>query len=345
MVSGCDNLKLNDDPEAPSRRRVRRRRSKRQLSQKTGTSDSISLYLNEIGEVPLLTGPEEAVLAREISEGMEAEARLAELYATEEVEGFESENLLRLQELQRDGEYARDQLTRANLRLVVSIAKKYSNYGLPLLDLVQEGNMGLMRAVEKFDGTKGYRFSTYATWWIQQAVSRAVSNQARTIKIPIHTIEAMNKVTRAQRELEKELGRKPSTAETSERTGLDPEKVEELIQLNSNQGTLSLDLPMGDDDGFNLAEVLSDSEDEGPESAAIKELLKGAISETLDGLDKREREIVEMRFGLEGQDPKTLDEIGSHFGVSRERIRQVETRILSKLRYRSDLKSLIEFMN
>ena len=345
MVSGCDSLKLNDDPEAPSRRRVRRRRSKRQLSRKTGTSDSISLYLNEIGEVPLLTGPEEAVLAREISEGMEAEAQLAELYATEEVEGFESENLLRLQELQRDGEYARDQLTRANLRLVVSIAKKYSNYGLPLLDLVQEGNMGLMRAVEKFDGTKGYRFSTYATWWIQQAVSRAVSNQARTIKIPIHTIEAMNKVTRAQRELEKELGRKPSTAETSERTGLDPEKVEELIQLNSNQGTLSLDLPMGDDDGFNLAEVLSDSEDEGPESAAIKELLKGAISETLDGLDKREREIVEMRFGLEGQDPKTLDEIGSHFGVSRERIRQVETRILSKLRYRSDLKSLIEFMN
>jgi len=338
-------LKLGDDSEALSRRRVKRRRSKRQLSQKTGTSDSISLYLNEIGEVPLLTGSEEAVLAREISEGMEAEAQLAELYATEEVEGFESENLLRLQELQRDGEYARDQLTRANLRLVVSIAKKYSNYGLPLLDLVQEGNMGLMRAVEKFDGTKGYRFSTYATWWIQQAVSRAVSNQARTIKIPIHTIEAMNKVTRAQRELEKELGRKPSTPETSERTGLDPEKVEELIQLNSNQGTLSLDLPMGDDDGFNLAEVLSDSEDEGPESAAIKELLKGAISETLDGLDKREREIVEMRFGLEGQDPKTLDEIGSHFGVSRERIRQVETRILSKLRYRSDLKSLIEFMN
>ena len=338
-------MKLGDDSEALSRRRVKRRRSKRQLSQKTGTSDSISLYLNEIGEVPLLTGPEEAVLAREISEGMEAEAQLAELYATEEVEGFESENLLRLQELQSTGEYARDQLTRANLRLVVSIAKKYSNYGLPLLDLVQEGNMGLMRAVEKFDGTKGYRFSTYATWWIQQAVSRAVSNQARTIKIPIHTIEAMNRVTRAQRELEKELGRKPSTAETSERTGLDPEKVEELIQLNSNQGTLSLDLPMGDDDGFNLAEVLSDSEDEGPESAAIKELLKGAISETLDGLDKREREIVEMRFGLEGQDPKTLDEIGSHFGVSRERIRQVETRILSKLRYRSDLKSLIEFMN
>ena len=338
-------MKLGDDSEALSRRRVKRRRSKRQLSQKTGTSDSISLYLNEIGEVPLLTGSEEAVLAREISEGMEAEAQLAELYATEEVEGFESENLLRLQELQSAGEYARDQLTRANLRLVVSIAKKYSNYGLPLLDLVQEGNMGLMRAVEKFDGTKGYRFSTYATWWIQQAVSRAVSNQARTIKIPIHTIEAMNKVTRAQRELEKELGRKPSTAETSERTGLDPEKVEELIQLNSNQGTLSLDLPMGDDDGFNLAEVLSDSEDEGPESAAIKELLKGAISETLDGLDKREREIVEMRFGLEGQDPKTLDEIGSHFGVSRERIRQVETRILSKLRYRSDLKSLIEFMN
>ena len=338
-------MKLNDESESSSRRRAKRRRSKRQFSQKTGTSDSTRLYLNEIGEVPLLTGPEEATLAREIHEGMEAEAQLAELYATEGLESFESDNLSRLQELQSVGEYARDQLTRANLRLVVSIAKKYSNHGLPLLDLVQEGNMGLMRAVEKFDGTKGYRFSTYATWWIQQAVSRAVSNQARTIKIPIHTIEAMNKVTRAQRELEKELGRKPSTPETSERTGLDPEKVEELIQLNSNQGTLSLDLPMGDDDGFNLAEVLSDSEDEGPESAAIKELLKGAISETLDGLDKREREIVEMRFGLEGQDPKTLDEIGSHFGVSRERIRQVETRILSKLRYRSDLKSLIEFMN
>lgn len=338
-------MKLNDEPESSSRRRAKRRRSKRQFSQKTGTSDSTRLYLNEIGEVPLLTGPEEATLAREIHEGMEAEAQLAELYATEGLESFESDNLSRLQELQSVGEYARDQLTRANLRLVVSIAKKYSNHGLPLLDLVQEGNMGLMRAVEKFDGTKGYRFSTYATWWIQQSVSRAVSNQAHTIKIPIHTIEAMNKVTRAQRELEKELGRKPSTTETAERTGLDPEKVEDLIQLNSNQGTLSLDLPMGDESGFSLADVLSDSDDEGPESAAIKELLKGAISETLDGLDKREREIVEMRFGLDGQDPKTLDEIGSHFGVSRERIRQVETRILSKLRYRSDLKSLIEFMN
>jgi len=338
-------LKLNDEPESSSRRRAKRRRSKRQFSQKTGTSDSTRLYLNEIGEVPLLTGPEEAALAREIHEGMEAEAQLAELYATGGPESFESDNLSRLQELQSVGEYARDQLTRANLRLVVSIAKKYSNHGLPLLDLVQEGNMGLMRAVEKFDGTKGYRFSTYATWWIQQSVSRAVSNQAHTIKIPIHTIEAMNKVTRAQRELEKELGRIPSTTETAERTGLDPEKVEDLIQLNSNQGTLSLDLPMGDEGSFSLADVLSDSDDEGPESAAIKQLLKGAISETLDGLDKREREIVEMRFGLDGQDPKTFDEIGSHFGVSRERIRQVETRILSKLRYRSDLKSLIEFMN
>jgi len=338
-------LKHEDDSEASSRRRVKRRRSKKQFSQKTGTSDSTRLYLSEIGEAPLLTGSEETVLAREIHEGMEAEARLAELYATEELVSFESKELLALEELKSRGEYARDQLTRANLRLVVSIAKKYSNHGLPLLDLVQEGNMGLMRAVEKFDGSKGYRFSTYATWWIQQSVSRAVSNQAHTIKIPIHTIEAMNKVVRVQRELEKELGKKPNNSEIAGRVGMDLEKVEELIQLKLNQGTLSLDLPMGDDGGFNLSEVLSDSNDEGPESAAIKQLLKSAISETLDGLEEREREIVKMRFGLEGEHPKTLDEIGVHFGVSRERIRQVETRILSKLRYRSDLKSLIEFMN
>ena len=338
-------MKLDDDFEASSRRRVKRRRSRRKFSRKTGTSDSTLLYLNEIGEAPLLTGSEEAALAREIHEGMEAEARLAELYATEELMSFKSEELFALEELKSSGEYARDQLTRANLRLVVSIAKKYSNHGLPLLDLVQEGNMGLMRAVEKFDGSKGYRFSTYATWWIQQSVSRAVSNQAHTIKIPIHTIEAMNKVIRVQRELEKELGKKPNNSEIAERVGMDLEKVEELIQLKVNQGTLSLDLPMGDDGGFNLSEVLSDSNDEGPESAAIKQLLKSAISETLDGLEEREREIVKMRFGLEGEHPKTLDEIGVHFGVSRERIRQVETRILSKLRYRSDLKSLIEFMN
>ena len=338
-------MKLDDDSEASSRRRVKRRRSKRQFSRKTGTSDSTLLYLNEIGEAPLLTGSEEAVLASEIHEGMEAEAQLAELYATEELVGFESEEISALEELKSRGEYARDQLTRANLRLVVSIAKKYSNNRLPLLDLVQEGNMGLMRAVEKFDGSKGYRFSTYATWWIQQSVSRAVSNQAHTIKIPIHTIEAMNKVIRVQRELEKELGKKPSNEEISERVGMDLEKVEELIQLKLNQGTLSLDLPMGDDNGFNLSEVLSDSNDEGPESAAIKQLLKSAISETLDGLEEREREIVKMRFGLDGEHPKTLDEIGVHFGVSRERIRQVEIRILGKLRYRSDLKSLIEFMN
>ena len=338
-------MKLDDDSEARSRRRVKRRRSKRQFSRKTGTSDSTLLYLNEIGEAPLLTGSEEAVLAREIHEGMEAEGQLAELYATEELVSFESEEISALEELKSRGEYARDQLTRANLRLVVSIAKKYSNNRLPLLDLVQEGNMGLMRAVEKFDGSKGYRFSTYATWWIQQSVSRAVSNQAHTIKIPIHTIEAMNKVIRVQRELEKELAKKPSNTEISERVGMDLEKVEELIQLKLNQGTLSLDLPMGDDGGFNLSEVLSDSNDEGPESAAIKQLLKSAISETLDGLEEREREIVKMRFGLDGEHPKTLDEIGVHFGVSRERIRQVEIRILGKLRYRSDLKSLIEFMN
>ena len=329
----------------PPKRNLRRRRNKKNVSEKSGSSDSTQRYLSEIGEVALLEPQEEVDLAMEMRDGMEAEAQLAEFHATGKLENLSRVELSKLRRRQRRGEQARDRLTRANLRLVVSVAKKHVGRGLPLLDLVQEGNLGLMRAVEKFDGTKGYKFSTYATWWIRQSVSRAVSDQARTIRIPIHTADAMNRVVRAERDLSQEFGRKPTIEEIAERAAVDPEKADELLQLNLSQGTLSLDLPMGEEGEVSLADVLPDSQVETPESAVTHQVLTGEISEVLDGLEEREREIVRMRFGLDGVEPKTLEEVGRHFKVTRERVRQIEIRILAKLRHQQRSKTFREYLD
>ncbi len=329
----------------PPKRSLKRRLNKKKSSEQTGSSDSTQRYLSEIGEVALLEAEEETNLAKEIREGMEAETQLAELHATGELENLSRVDLSRLRRRQRRGEQARDRLTRANLRLVVSIAKRYAGRGLPLLDLVQEGNLGLMRAVEKFDGTKGYKFSTYATWWIRQSVSRAVSDQGRTIRIPVHTAEAMNRVVRAERELTQELGRTPRVEEIGERAAVDPEKVDELLQLGLSQGTLSLDLPMGEEGEVSLADILQDFGTEAPESVATQQVLTGEISEVLDSLEEREKQIVQMRFGLDGTEPKTLEEVGKHFKVTRERVRQIEIRILNKLRHQQRSKTFREYLD
>tara|TARA_B100000073_G_scaffold128765_1_gene105444 strand:- start:7731 stop:8981 length:1251 start_codon:yes stop_codon:yes gene_type:complete len=329
----------------PPKRSLKRRLNKKKSSEQTGSSDSTQRYLSEIGEVALLEAEEETSLAKEIREGMEAETQLAELHATGELENLSRVDLSRLRRRQRRGEQARDRLTRANLRLVVSIAKRYVGRGLPLLDLVQEGNLGLMRAVEKFDGTKGYKFSTYATWWIRQSVSRAVSDQGRTIRIPVHTTEAMNRVVRAERELTQELERAPTIEEIGERAAVDPKKVDELLQLGLSQGTLSLDLPMGEEGEVSLADILQDFGTEAPESVATQQVLTGEISEVLDSLEEREKQIVQMRFGLDGTEPKTLEEVGKHFKVTRERVRQIEIRILNKLRHQQRSKTFREYLD
>ena len=297
------------------------------------TADSTRLYLREIGEVALLTQAEEVELANGITEGNRAETELADLAAAGELDRTAGSEVARLRRLQRRGDRARDRLTRANLRLVVSVAKKYGGRGLPLLDLFQEGNLGLMRAVEKFDANKGFKFSTYATWWIRQAVSRAVSDQARTIRIPVHMVDAMNRCVRTERELEQRLERKPTMAEIAERAAIDVDKVGDLLELSRNQDPLSLDSTFGDQQDVTLADTVADLDAEDAVLAATRRLLKDDILEVLDQLDVRERDVVRMRFGLDDGKTATLEEVGRRFGVTRERVRQIESRTMAKLRH------------
>jgi RNA polymerase primary sigma factor len=295
----------------------------------TGTSDPVRMYLKEIGQVPLLTGEEEVDLARRIQAGLQAQAKLdaAEEYGVE----LEFEERRRLKRIVRDRERAADELTEANLRLVVSIAKKYVGRGMLLLDLIQEGNLGLMRSVEKFDHTKGFKFSTYATWWIRQAITRAIADQARTIRIPVHMVESMNKVHRIQRQLIQELEREPTIEELSEKVGLPPAKVREILRIS--QDPLSLDSPVGEEDDSNLADFIADGGAEAPAEVAARMMLNQAVEEVLDSLNEREKEVVRLRFGLDDGQARTLEEVGKQFGVTRERIRQIESKTLAKLRH------------
>jgi RNA polymerase primary sigma factor len=291
-------------------------------------SDPVRLYLKEIGKVPLLSAPEEVVLARCVEAGQAATGRLSD----SEDESALLVDRARVSEderLRRDGMVARRILIEANLRLVVSIAKRYRNRGMAFLDLIQEGNLGLMRAVEKFDHTKGFKFSTYATWWIRQAITRAIADQARTIRIPVHMVDTINKVMRTQRQLLQDLGREPTVEEVAKRVEMTPDRVREIIRLS--QETVSLEQPMGDDD-FSLSDLLEDPAAVAPSEAAARALLNQAIGRVLSELPERDRKVVRLRFGLDDGQMRTLEEVGREFGVTRERIRQIESKTLARLR-------------
>jgi len=332
-------------------RLVRASRGEYKVRRETGTdqgsvSDSTRLYLREIGQVALLTAADEVELAGAITDGNEAEARLADLAASGELGRADRAEVARLRRRQRKGDRARDRLTRANLRLVVSVAKRFGGRGLPLLDLFQEGNLGLMRAVEKFDAGKGFKFSTYATWWIRQAITRAIADQSRTIRIPVHKVDAMNRVLRVQRDLAQELEREPSHSEIGERAVLRPDEVEDLLRLASEQDNpLSLDSPMGDEQDASLADLVPDLRAIAPADAAARRLLGEAVLASLDDLDKREKDVVRMRFGLDGEQPRTLEEVGRHFGVTRERVRQIEARTMAKLRHPHRSQKLRDYLD
>ena len=299
-------------------------------------ADPVRFYLKEIGKVSLLSGEEEVSLARRIEAGAAAELALAERAAIVEMGGdpptpLSDADHRELTRLVHDGEVAKSKLIEANLRLVVSIAKRYRNRNLQFLDLIQEGNLGLMRAVEKFDYTKGFKFSTYATWWIRQAITRAIADQARTIRIPVHMVETINKVVRVQRQLLQEHGREPTVEEVANRSEMTVARVREILRLN--QDTVSLEQPMGDEDGFSLSDVIEDADAEVPADAAARAMLNEAVKEALSQLSEREQKVVRLRFGLDDGHMRTLEEVGREFGVTRERIRQIEAKTLAKLRH------------
>jgi len=302
-----------------------------------GTSDTVRLYLKEIGRVSLLTGEDERALAQRIESGQDAISRIAAYEG--EMPTWERR---RLQRIIGDGEVARAQLIQANLRLVVSIAKRYVGRGMLLLDLVQEGNLGLMRAVEKFDHTKGFKFSTYATWWIRQAITRAIADQSRTIRIPVHMVENMNRVLRIQRQMAQELEREPTLAELAARTGLAADRVREIQRIALDP--LSLDSPVGEEDDSNLADFIEDLGAEAPAEVATRRMLTDAVEEALGELSPREQEVVRLRFGLVDGQARTLEEVGREFGVTRERIRQIEAKTLAKLRHPQRSQKLKEFL-
>jgi RNA polymerase primary sigma factor len=302
------------------------------------TNDPVRMYLKEIGRVPLLTAAEEVSLAQRLEAGEAARARLQ---ASED--GLGAEEREQLVVLVADGVEAKKALVSANLRLVVSIAKRYVGRGMLFLDLIQEGNLGLFRAVEKFDHTKGFKFSTYATWWIRQAITRAIADQARTIRIPVHMVETINKVMRIQRTLHQELEREPTVEEVADKADLSPARVREIYRMS--QDPLSLDSPVGSEDDTNLGDFIEDARAEAPGEVAIRDLLKAAVDEALADLNERERQVVRLRFGLddEGQ-VRTLEEVGKAFGVTRERIRQIESKTLAKLRHPQRSQKLRDYL-
>ena len=315
------------------------RSSARVTHSEGGSFDPVRMYLKEIGKVPLLTAEQEVMLAKRIEAGLLATQTLETKTPTESLADSRRAGL---QAVQRDGELARRQLTEANLRLVVSIAKRYVGRGMALLDLIQEGNLGLIRAVEKFDYTKGFKFSTYATWWIRQAITRAIADQARTIRIPVHMVETMNKVLRISRQMLQELGREPTIDEIAAKVELTPDKVREIQRIA--QEPVSLETPVGEEDDSLLGDFVEDPNVIAPATAAARALLSEAIEEALQELNDREQQVVRLRFGLDDGQIRTLEEVGREFSVTRERIRQIESKTLAKLRHPTRSQRLRDYL-
>ena len=288
--------------------------------------DPVRMYLREIGRVPLLSAEEEVRLAQRMERGK-----------AERLKAIPSRRFI------EDGEEAQRRLTEANLRLVVSVAKKYIGRGMSLLDLIQEGNIGLIRAVEKFDYTKGYKFSTYATWWIRQAITRAIADQARTIRIPVHMVETINRLIRISRRLLQDLGREPTSEEIAEQMEISAEKVREIIKVS--QEPVSLETPIGEEDDSHLGDFIEDQSALAPADAASHQLLKEQVEDVLDSLTERERKVLQLRFGLDDGRSRTLEEVGKEFHVTRERIRQIEAKALRKLRHPSRSRKLKDYLD
>ena len=340
-----EELKATTDVQLP---KVTTARSKRRATRKRAndggvtmlTGDPVRMYLKEIGKVPLLTAAEEIDLAMKIEAGVAAGEQLEKADAGEiELERCDLRRLTRIEEVGFD---AKQQLIEANLRLVVSIAKRYVGRGMLFLDLIQEGNLGLIRAVEKFDYRKGFKFSTYATWWIRQAITRAIADQARTIRIPVHMVETINKLVRIQRQLLQELGREPTPKEIGDVMGLPEERVREIQKIS--QEPVSLETPIGEEEDSQLGDFIEDDAAVVPPDAASFSMLQEQLGKVLDGLAERERKVISLRFGLEDGHPRTLEEVGREFGVTRERIRQIESKTLAKLRHPSRSSKLKDYL-
>ena len=342
-----EELKAASDVQLPkitksktrSARNVRKRSADGSVTMLTG--DPVRMYLKEIGKVPLLTAAEEIDLAMKIEAGVEATEKLEADDAGEiELDRRERRRLGRIEQMGLD---AKQQLIEANLRLVVSIAKRYVGRGMLFLDLIQEGNLGLIRAVEKFDYKKGFKFSTYATWWIRQAITRAIADQARTIRIPVHMVETINKLVRIQRQLLQEKGREPTPEEIGEQMGLSAERVREIQKIS--QEPVSLETPIGEEEDSQLGDFIEDDSAVVPPDAASFSMLQELLGKVLDGLAERERKVISLRFGLEDGHQRTLAEVGREFGVTRERIRQIESKTLAKLRHPSKSSKLKDFLD
>ncbi|MBN9223299.1 MAG: RNA polymerase sigma factor [Microbacterium sp. SCN 70-27] len=328
LPTGAIVISSNDDEDVPV-----------YSTQITGaTADPVKDYLKQIGKVPLLNAAEEVELAMRIEAGLFAEEKLSHMSAAEK----SSQLGLDLQWVARDGQRAKSHLLGANLRLVVSLAKRYTGRGMQFLDLIQEGNLGLIRAVEKFDYTKGFKFSTYATWWIRQAITRAMADQARTIRIPVHMVEVINKLARVQRQMLQDLGREPTPEELSRELDMTPEKVIEVQKYGREP--ISLHTPLGEDGDSEFGDLIEDTEAVVPADAVGFTMLQRQLESLLDSLSEREAGVIRMRFGLGDGQPKTLDQIGDTFGVTRERIRQIESKTMAKLRHPSRSQSLRDYL-